>query len=123
MNILCKVFFPLTNHRIPGKSPCKCVDKLYTLYKWLQSKRGVLLLNLSSSSLLHTHYNTIGLTCKMIWYKKVWNTFTTVCVLVNWTVLFAVTAADPFDDDKLNKVFGIITFPKVLIANVMIIFL
>ena len=48
---------------------------------------------------------------------------TAVCVLVNWTVLFAVTAADPFDDDKLNEVFGIITFPKVLIANVMIIFL
>ena len=44
-------------------------------------------------------------------------------MLVNWTVLFAVTAADPFDDDKLNEVFGIITFPKVLIANVMIIFL
>ena len=48
---------------------------------------------------------------------------TAVCVLVNWTGLFAVTAADPFDDDKLNEVFGIITFPKVLIANVMIIFL
>ena len=48
---------------------------------------------------------------------------TAICVLVNWTVLFAVTAADPFDDDKLNEVFGIITFPKVLIANVMIIFL
>lgn len=47
-----------------------------------------------------------------------------VSVLVNWTVLFAVTtAADPFDDDKLNEVFGIITFPKVLIVNVMIIFL
>ena len=49
---------------------------------------------------------------------------TAVSVLVNWTVLFAVTAADPFDDDKLNEVFGIITFPKVfIIANVMIIFL
>ena len=48
---------------------------------------------------------------------------TAVSMLVNWTVLFAVTAADPFDDDKLNEVFGIITFPKVLVDNVVIIFL
>ena len=37
MNILCKVFFPLTHTiEIPGKSPCKCANKLYTLYKWLR---------------------------------------------------------------------------------------